>query len=264
MPNRHKINAELAKIFYKMSSALAAAGVDWKPAAYRKAAASIDALDRNIRLIHKTGGLKALETIDGVGENIAKKIEQYLKTGKIKQYETLKKTPATKTPKDRGPARAYVDVKKVAEKVVKYLKNSGKTSRITVAGSLRRKKKTVRDIDLLATSKKSSELMKAFTSMSDVKRLLAKGLSKTMLVLENSLQVDLRVVPPESWGAALLYFTGSKQYNIDMRKTAIRKGYKLNEYGLFDRKTGERLAGKTEKEIFSKLGLKYRSPEQRK
>lgn len=266
MPIRFKTNAELVKIFYKMSSLLTAEGVDWKPAAYRKAAVSLERLDRDVRVAYKEGGTKALEQIEGVGEGIAEKIEQYLKTGKIKQYEALSKASAkkaaakkakasaTKAPKDRGPARAYADVKKVAEIVVRHLKKRGGASRIVVAGSIRRKKKTVHDIDLLATSKNPSKLMEAFASMPDVKKVLARGLSKTMLILKNNIEVDLRIVPAESWGAALLYFTGDKSFNIGMRKKAIRLGYKLSEYGLFDRKSGKRVAGKTEGEIFKKLG----------
>jgi len=269
MPIRFKTNAALVKIFYKMSSLLAAAGVDWKPAAYRKAAASLEGLDRDVKAVYKEGGLKALDGIEGVGKGIAEKIEQYIKTGKIQQYEKLmgakkadlKKAPAKKAPKDRGPARAYADVKKVAEKVVGHLKNSVRASRIVVAGSIRRKSKTVHDIDLLATAKNPNKLMEAFASMPGVKKVLARGPSKTMLVLESGIlegdiQVDLRVVPAESWGAALLYFTGDKLFNIEMRKKAIQLGYKLSEYGLFERASGKRIAGRTEAEIFKKLGYK--------
>ena len=286
MPIRFKTNAALVKIFYKMSSLLAAEGVDWKPAAYRKAAASIEGLNNDVKTIYKEGGMKALEQIDGVGEGIAKKIEKYIKTGKIKLHGDLEKaaakTPAKKAPKDRGPARPYADVKKVAEKVVRRLKNNAeallpraclatnsvRASRIVVAGSIRRKKKTVHDIDLLATTKNPSKLMEVFASMPDVKRVLAKGLSKTMLVLESGslkggIQVDLRIIPAKSWGAALLYFTGDKLFNIKMRKRAIKLGFKLSEYGLFDRKSGERVAGKTEKEIFDRLGIDYKKPELR-
>ena len=252
------MNGKLAKLFFDLASKLAMAKVEWKPRAYRKAALSIEKLDRSVESIYKEGGLKALEEINGVGKGIASKIEEFVKTGKIEQGSL----PVLKVPKDRGPARKYKVVLKVAEKVVKVLNNSGAASRIEIAGSLRRKKETVHDIDLLATSRNPAKLMEAFTSMKGVK-VLAKGLSKTMLILKNGIEVDLRIVPAKSWGAALLYFTGSKQFNISLRKKAIKLGFKLSEYGLFNRKSGAFVAGKTEKEVFSKLGVDYVAPTER-
>ena len=96
----------------------------------------------------------------------------------------------------------------------------------------------------------------------NVKKILAKGKTKCTIILSNGVQVDLRVVKPESWGAASLYFVGSKNYNIEMRKVAIKKGLKLSEYGLFD-KSGKMIAGKTEDEVYRVLGMKYREPEER-
>lgn len=309
-----KTNTKIAKIFFEMASLLAMAGVDWKPQAYRKAASYIQGLDKDIKKLYKDGGVKALTEIEGVGEGIAKKIEQYINEGKIDEYEKLKgaekaelgeitKVPyvgpktaqklyqklGVKTVKDleraakkhkirelagfkakseedilegikiyraRGPRQPYKKAKKMADELAKDLKNSGAAQRIAVAGSIRRQKKTIGDIDLLATSERPAKLMDAFTSLPEVKRVLAKGKTKAMVVLENNMQADLRVVKPGSWGAALLYFTGSKQFNIRLRKEAMKKGYKLSEYGLFDRETGKKLAGKTEKEIFKKLGHK--------
>lgn len=307
-----KTNQTLAKIFYEMSSLLAMAGIDWKPAAYRKAAASIEALNKDIKTIYKEGGIKALEEIEGVGKNIAEKIEQFIKIGKIKQYEKLKGAKKTelstianiqsmgpkkamrlytelgiktiselekaakehkiaklqgfkekseidilegiKLYKARGPRKSYKEAKQIAEKIVSRLKNSGNATRIEIAGSLRRKKQTIGDIDLLATSKEPNKLMATFTSMPEVKRILAQGPTKSMVTLKNNMQADIRIVPAKSWGAALLYFTGDKQFNIELRKKAIRLGYKLSEYGLFDRQTNEFLAGKSELSIFKKLG----------
>ena len=87
--------------------------------------------------------------------------------------------------------------------------------------------------------------------------------TKATIVLKIGIQVDLRAVPPKSWGAASLYFIGSKNYNIGMRKIAIKKGFKLSEYGLFDKTTGKMIAGKTEKEVCKKLGVKWLKPEER-
>jgi len=256
------MNRELADILIEIANLLSRADIDWKPQAYRKAAKSIINLDKNVKDIYKDGGLKALEKIDGVGARIAKKIEEYIKTGKL-QYNGPRTDVVVKTPKDRGPARDYSDVIKIAKKVVKSLKNSGAATRIEIAGSLRRKKEKVHDIDLLASSNNPGELMEAFTSMASVKKVLARGLAKTMLVLDNSIQVDLRIVPAESWGSALLYFTGDKGFNIYLRRVAIKLGYKLSEYGLFDRKTGARIAGESERDIFTELGVKYVSPPKR-
>ena len=98
---------------------------------------------------------------------------------------------------------------------------------------------------------------KAFTNYKDVKKVLAKGPTKAMVVLKNNMQADLRVVKDEVYGAALQYFTGPRVFNIKLRKLAIKKGYKLSEYGLFDRKTGKLIAAETEEEIFKKLGVPY-------
>jgi DNA polymerase (family 10) len=99
--------------------------------------------------------------------------------------------------------------------------------------------------------------------MKNVDRILGKGKTKSTVILDNGIQADLRIVPEKSFGAALQYFTGSKDYNIKLREIAIKKGYKLNEYGLFERKTGKMVAGETEKEIFKILGVKYIEPEKR-
>ena len=105
------------------------------------------------------------------------------------------------------------------------------------------------------------KVIEKFTKVSGIKKVLAKGKTKSTLLLKNNLQVDLRVIPDNEFGAALQYFTGNKGHNIKLRKIAIKQGYKLNEYGLFKGK--KRIAGKTEKEIYNKLGLKMPKPEDR-
>ncbi|MDP2696109.1 MAG: DNA polymerase/3'-5' exonuclease PolX [bacterium] len=130
-----------------------------------------------------------------------------------------------------------------------------------VAGSIRRWKETVGDVDILVVSDKAELVMDYFINMPEVGRVLAHGKTKSAITLKNGLDVDLRVLPPESYGSALAYFTGSKAHNVALRQIAINKGYKLNEYGLFK---GERqIAGKTEEEIYKKLGLDYVEPELR-
>jgi DNA polymerase (family X) len=133
--------------------------------------------------------------------------------------------------------------------------------RIIVAGSARRQKETIGDVDLLAISSDPAPVMEYFVNMPEVVNVIAHGETKSSVKIRGGLNVDLRVVPSESYGAALNYFTGSKSHNVALRQLAIKHGYKLNEYGLFK---GERqIAGRTEEEIYEKLGLTYIPPELR-
>src|SRR5205085_2829392 len=122
------------------------------------------------------------------------------------------------------------------------------------AVSLRSMKEIVHDVDILAASKNPAETMQAFLAMPFVESVLAQGGTKASVRVQDDLQVDLRVIDHQSWGAALHYFTGSKAHNIRMRERAIKQGLKLNEYGLFDA-NDKSVAGADEQEIFTKLGL---------
>ena len=148
-----------------------------------------------------------------------------------------------------------------SESFIKQLKRSKEVKKINPAGSLRRMKDTVRDIDILVSSKSPAKVMDRFTTLPDVKDVLAKGPTKSSIVTKDGIQVDVRVIKDVSYGAALMYFTGSKEHNIKLRQIAIKKGLKLNEYGLF--RENRAVAGKTEKEMYKKLGLSYVSPELR-
>lgn len=132
---------------------------------------------------------------------------------------------------------------------------------VIIAGSVRRKKETIGDIDILATSENPEKVMERFVGLPSVLHIYGKGSTKTNVKLKNGLDADLRVVPKESWGAALNYFTGSKDHNVALRELAIKHGWKLNEYGLFKGK--KMIAGKTEEELYEKLGLCYIEPELR-
>ena len=147
--------------------------------------------------------------------------------------------------------------------LINYLKNCDKIDALSIAGSLRRMKETIGDVDILASSDHPDEVMEYFTKYYEVDRVLLKGSTKTSVLLIDNLQVDLRVVKEESFGSALQYFTGSKEHNVAMRSLAIKKGYKLNEYGLFYKETEKYVVGRTEKEIYNKLGLNYIEPELR-
>lgn len=146
---------------------------------------------------------------------------------------------------------------------LEYLRKCKKIEKISTAGSLRRMKETIGDLDILASSDAPDEVMDHFVKYRDVQRVLLKGSTKTSVLLNDDLQVDLRVVEEKNFGAALQYFTGSKEHNVKMRSIAIKKNLKLNEYGLFDKKTGEYIVGRTEKEIYNKLDLAYVEPELR-
>jgi DNA polymerase (family 10) len=135
--------------------------------------------------------------------------------------------------------------------------------RIEIAGSLRRRRETVGDVDIIASSADPDKIIDAFVSLAEVRSVLSKGETKSSISLKNGLQVDLRVVEDSSFGAALLYFTGSKDHNVLLRTVSIEKGYKLNEYGLFGREGGTSIAGRSEQEIYTALAMQYIPPELR-
>ncbi|MEY9911756.1 DNA polymerase (family 10) [Catenulispora sp. MAP12-49] len=128
------------------------------------------------------------------------------------------------------------------------------------AGSLRRMRETVGDIDILATATDSAPLMAALVARPEVAQVIGSGTTKTSIRTDKGLQVDLRVVPPADWGAALVYFTGSRAHNIKLRGRAVKDGLKLSEYGLFDVESGKKLASRTEKEVYKALGLPWIPP----
>jgi len=132
--------------------------------------------------------------------------------------------------------------------------------RVAYAGSLRRMRDTIGDVDILAISDEPRELMQAFTGLRHVERVVASGDTKTTIRTTLGVQVDLRVVPPASWGAALQYFTGSRAHNIRIREIAVHKKLKLSEYGLFDVETGAMIASLTEEEVYGRLGLPWIPP----
>ena len=151
----------------------------------------------------------------------------------------------------------------IAKEIVEKLRKNQAVEQAEIAGSTRRGKETVGDLDILVISRKPAAVMEVFTTLSEVGRVLSKGPTKSTVVLKNGLQADLRVLPAESYGAALQYFTGNMDHNVELRTTAVSKGYKLSEYGLFDRKNGKQIAGKTEEEVYKTLGLRWIEPEMR-
>lgn len=310
-------NKELAQIFNRIADALEYKGKNvFRVVAYRKAARVLDDLVEDIETLNKEGRLGELP---GIGEGIAKKIDEYLQTGKMKKYEeVIKGIPDTlldmlniqnlgpktlalthkklgvknlrdlknviangrlaKLPQmgekkvenirkgielfERAHERLSIAVaEKVASEIVEYLNEHADIEHISPAGSLRRWKETIGDIDILTTGRDGAGIISTFTKFPRTERILAAGETKGSIIVEGGVQVDLRIVAPKSYGAALQYFTGSKAHNIRLRNIAKSKGLKLSEYGIF--KAKKVVAGKTEQEIYKILGLSYVPPELR-
>lgn len=200
---------------------------------------SIDQL-KDAVLNHRLHGIK------GFGEKTEEKILQGIKTLESKGGRTL-----------------LGDALPIAGAYVEYLKGKQALDRISIAGSLRRGKETVGDIDILVGDDEPAKIMEAFVSYPEVEEVLMKGPTKSSVRLRGGLQVDIRAVNTTSYGAALQYFTGSKEHNVAMRGIGVDMGLKLNEYGLFMRDSGKMVAGATEEEVYKALGFPYIEPELR-
>ena len=304
-------NSEVADLLDRLGDLVEANGEDrFKVIAYHRAATSIRNMDEDIEQMWRE---KKLEDIQYVGKGIAKKIDEYLSTGKLQLLDRMKEKTPPGVPllmkvQGIGPRTAYHLSHDLGITSVEELKKALDSGRLDaefgptvresfrvgierlqsfekrmllpdaeghfqtlssyfealgvdagMAGSLRRGKSTVGDLDLLSTDRNATNALKRCPGVAQV---LESGPKRTSVKLEDGVQVDLRKFSAEEYGAALMYFTGSKNHNIALRNLAIEKGWKLNEYGLFS-KTGVRLAGKTEQEIYQKLGLDYIPPELR-
>ncbi|MGO0123256.1 DNA polymerase/3'-5' exonuclease PolX [Desulfothermobacter acidiphilus] len=209
---------------------------------------------KTAKLLHQQLGIKSLA-----------ELEQLAREGKLKGLPGI----GAKTEENirRGIAllRAVEErrplglVLPLARSVVDWLRQNTPAERVDVAGSIRRFKETVGDVDILAASRRPEAVINAFTGMPLVAEVLAQGPTKASVRTGDGLQIDLRVVSPESYGAALCYFTGSKAHNIRVRELAVRQGLKVNEYGVF--RGEERIAGLTEEEVYVAVGLPYIPPE---
>ncbi len=223
--------------------------------------------------------LAELRQIEGLGPKSIKKLYQKLKIknladlertakgGKIRNIEGFGlKTEdnilkGIEFVKKSGGRFILGFVMPTIRKIEERLRDLKGVDRVVAAGSVRRRKETIGDVDILAISKKPEAVMDYFVTMPEVVRVFAHGETKSAIKLASGLDVDLRVVPAGSFGAALNYFTGSKDHNIALRQIAIKKGYKLNEYGLFRGK--RQIAGKSEEELYKALGMDYIEPEMR-
>lgn len=225
-------------------------------------------------------GFLEILKIPGLGPKTARKFYEKLEIKNLRELEKaakngeLEKLPGVRAKTvanildgiqllrgHKTERRPFGEARKIAEKIVRQMHRAQVVTRIEIAGSLRRRRPTIGDIDLLATAKNPAKAFAVFTELPEAQKILGRGTTKASLLLQNGMQVDLRIVPAKSFGAALLYFTGNKNHNIYLRKIAIKKGWKLNEYGLFE--NSKILASLTEKAIYQKLGEQYLQPKKR-
>ena len=313
-------NQELARRFTGIADALELKGeAGFRVPAYRKAARALADLGADIETLDTEG---KLEEVPGIGAGIAKKIHEYLSTGRMQKYdEVVSSLPpglfemlsihgvgaktvkqlyeklGVKTPAELKQAiesgrfaelpgmgdkkganilhsirneeltgeRMYLDEAfELAEAVMDHLKRCRSVRQLAYGGSLRRGQETIGDIDILATGPSSTEIVEHFTTHPRVKNVLALGGTKASVLFESrgkARQVDLRVLAEFEYGAALQYFTGSKDHNVALRALAQKQGLKLSEYGLF--RGEKRVAGRTEQGVYAALGLPYIEPELR-
>jgi len=198
---------------------------------------------KNIEDLKKALMEHKLHTIKGFGEKTEERILQGIRTVEA-----------------RGGRMLLGEAYPVGTAFVDYLKSKS-LDLVSLGGSLRRGKKTIGDIDILVGSDDADNATEIFVAHPEVDEIVMKGPTKSSVRLKNGLQVDLRVLPKKSWGAGLQYFTGSKEHNVALRSIGIKKGYKLNEYGVFDRKTDKLIAGETEEDVYEVFGMPVMAPE---
>ena len=196
-------------------------------------------------------------------------LENILREGKVRDLKGFGAKTEAKLLKGldlykKGLSRKIMgEMYPVAQRIIRALKALPSVKNAVAAGSMRRMEETVGDIDILAVTTDPAKAMETFTSMDMVKDVISRGEKKSSVFTEHEIQVDLRVIEKDSYGAALQYFTGNKEHNVMVREIAVKKGYKLNEYGLFTVKGNKLVAAGTEEEIYEKLGLQYIPPELR-
>ena len=219
--------------------------------------------------IHGLGPRTAKLLYDQVGVDSVEKLEALARAHKLAglpgiqaktEENILKGIAVWRSGRERMPLGAAL---LLAEDILPRLRALPEVRQIEAAGSLRRMKETVKDIDILVTSASPARVMEVFVGLPNVTEIQAHGETKSSVRLREGIQTDLRVVEPESFGAALQYFTGSKQHNIRVRELAQRRGLKVSEYGVFEEQANRRVAGKTEEEVYAAVGLPWIPPELR-
>ena len=229
-------------------------------------------------------GLLTLLRVPGVGPATARTIYDHLKITSIDELEEAAKDhrllqlPKIQAKTEENILKSIAALKQrtgrsllhearaAANEMVAYLRAATGAERISIAGSLRRYRETIGDVDVVVASESAAPIMEAFVRGPTVERILAQGETKSSVVVSRGLQIDLRVVPPASYGAALLYFTGSKEHNVRLRGLALRRKLLLNEYGLYRvgaEARGQEIAAETEEDVYGALGLDWIPPELR-
>ncbi|HZP42936.1 MAG TPA: DNA polymerase/3'-5' exonuclease PolX [Candidatus Binatia bacterium] len=209
-----------------------------------------------VKVLWERLGVRTVDDLRAAAE--AGKIRGLPHFGERSEQRIAKGLAALATSGQRMPLAV---VRPVVEALAARLAHLDGVERVAVAGSIRRRKETVGDADVLAVARRPEAVVAAFAALAEVARVLGSGETKCSVKLASGFQVDLRVVPAESFGAALLYFTGSKPHNVALRQLALKHKLKLNEYGLF--RGTRRLAGRTEEEVYARLGLAWIPPELR-
>ncbi len=211
---------------------------------------------KKVKLFYDQLGIDSLEKLKSAAESGA--LATLPRMGEKSEQAILEAIESMSIKKERIP---YDTARAEASAYIDYMKTCKGLEQIETAGSLRRQKESIGDIDLLVSGKNSEVISQHFCDYPKVQKVLAQGPTKSSVLLEGNIQVDLRVVDAESFGAALFYFTGPKHYNIYVRTIALRQGLKVNEYGLY--RGEEKIAGATEQEMVDGLGIDYLEPKER-
>jgi len=223
--------------------------------------------------------LEALLRIPGLGPKRVHALHETLHINSLQDLEAaLKRGEVEKLPGfgpkltesiDKGLKKRRYEEKRyrlfdaipIAKSVIETLRHSRGLIAAEVAGSIRRRKETVHDIDIVSSCEADNDIMEKFTTLPELDKIIMKGPTRSSIILKNGIQTDLRVVPKDAYGAALHHFTGSKAHNIALRKMALKRGLKINEYGIFSE--DRRVSGEKENDIYRVLGMEYVEPEMR-
>lgn len=208
---------------------------------------------KRVKALHDALGIDSLEALRNAADSgrvrnvpgFGRKTEENLRE-ELGRFETAERR------------LRLIDAEHIAAPLMDFVKGIDGVKQATIAGSFRRRKETVGDLDILVSARRGSDVTERFVEYDEVSEIVSRGSTRSTVILQSGFHVDLRVMAEVSYGAALVYFTGSKAHNIALRRRAIGKGWKLNEYGLFDGE--ERIAGKTEDEVYGRLGLPCISP----
>ena len=234
---------------------------------YEELRASLPAGITTLMSVPEVGPKTAVLLYEKLGVTTIDELEKAARQGLVRQLprmgakteeNILKGIELIRRTKERLPLGQVLPHAKEIEDALRALKE---VKAISLAGSIRRMKETIGDIDVLVTSSRPARVMDVFTTLPQVQRVLAKGPTRSSVLLEVGIQADVRVVKPESFGAALQYFTGSKEHNVKLREKGVRRGLKINEYGIFRVKDEKRVAGRTEEEVYAALDLPWIPPE---